>query len=80
MGDFTSRVETRKVSFFTRFPSDGQKTAMKARVRALLRTQAAKRVAKRTFQRFWKVCIECKDNGGAATSKEWSQCFAMFCR
>ena len=46
-----------------------QKTAMKARVRTLLRTQAAKRVAKRTFQRFRKVCKECKDNGGAATSK-----------
>ena len=32
-----------------------------------LRTQAAKRVAKRIFQRFRKVCKECKDKGGAAT-------------
>lgn len=44
-----------------------QKIAMKARVRALMRTRAAKRVASRCFMKFRRTCQECKDNGGAAT-------------
>ena len=46
-----------------------KKFATKARVRALLRTAAAKRAAQRHFSSFRKTCATVKKKGGAASGK-----------
>ena len=44
-----------------------QRTAMKQRVRALLRTQRAKKVARKHFENLRKTCKEVVQKKGAAT-------------